>query len=153
MWITTNCGKVLKKWEYQTTLLVSWETCMQVKKRQNRMWNNHFFQIGKGVCQDCILSPCLFNITWNAGMDESQAGIKIAWRNINNLRYAGFNPCVGKIPSKRDRLPTPVFFPGKFQRQRNLATVHGISTSQTRLSNFHSDMQIIPLYWQKVKRN
>ena len=51
-----------------------------------------WFQIGKGVCQGCILSPCLFNlyaehIMWNAGLDEAQAGIKIAGRNINNLRY------------------------------------------------------------------
>ena len=52
-----------------------------------------WFQIGKGVCQGCILSPCLFNlyaeyIMWNAGLDDAQAGIKIAGRNINNLRYA-----------------------------------------------------------------
>ena len=52
-----------------------------------------WFKIGKGVHQSCILSPCLFNlyaeyIIWNARLDESQAGIKIAGRNINNLRYA-----------------------------------------------------------------
>ena len=52
-----------------------------------------WFQIGKRVSQDCILSPYLFNlyaeyIMQNAGLDETQAGIKIAWRNINNLRYA-----------------------------------------------------------------
>ena len=52
-----------------------------------------WFQIGKGVRQDCILSPCLFNlyaeyIMQNAGLDEAQAGVKIAGRNINNLRYA-----------------------------------------------------------------
>ena len=52
-----------------------------------------WFQIGKGVCQGCILSPCLFNlyteyIMKNAGLDEAQAGIKIARRNINNLKYA-----------------------------------------------------------------
>ena len=50
-----------------------------------------WFQIGKGVCRGCILSPCLFNfyagyIMWNAGLDEAQSGIKIAGRNIN-LRY------------------------------------------------------------------
>ena len=52
-----------------------------------------WFQIGKGVRQSCILSPCLFNlhaeyIMRNAGLEETQAGIKIAGRNINNLRYA-----------------------------------------------------------------
>ena len=61
---------------------------MQVRKHGTTDW----FQIGKGVCQGCILSPRLFNlyaeyIMRNAGLDEAQAGIKIAGRNINNLRY------------------------------------------------------------------
>ena len=52
-----------------------------------------WFQIGKGVCQGCKLSPCLFNlyaeyVMRNAGLGEAQAGLKIAGRNINNLRYA-----------------------------------------------------------------
>ena len=52
-----------------------------------------WFQIRKGVCQGCILTPCLFNlyaeyIMRNSGLDEAEAGIKIAGRNINNLRYA-----------------------------------------------------------------
>ena len=53
-----------------------------------------WFQIGKGVHQGCILSPCLFNfyveyIMKNTGLEEAQAGIKVVGRNINNLRYAG----------------------------------------------------------------
>ena len=53
----------------------------------------NWFKTGKGVCQGCILSPCLFDvyveyITWNAGLEKAQAGIKIAVGNINDLRYA-----------------------------------------------------------------
>ena len=60
---------------------------------RNRHGTMDWFQIGKGVCQGYILSPCLFNfyaeyIMRNAGMDEAQTVIKIAGRNINNLRYA-----------------------------------------------------------------
>ena len=56
-------------------------------------WTTHWFQIGKGVCQGCILSLCLFYlhieyIMRNARLEETQAGIKIVGRNINNLRYA-----------------------------------------------------------------
>ena len=65
---------------------------MQVKKQQLGHGTMDWFQIGKGVRRDCILSPCLFNlyveyIMRNAGLKEVQAGIKIARRNINNLRY------------------------------------------------------------------
>ena len=60
---------------------------------RTRHGTTDWFQIGKGVCQSCILSPCLFNlyaeyIVKNAGLDEAQARIKIAGRNTNNLRYA-----------------------------------------------------------------
>ena len=67
---------------------------MQVRKQQLRTGHEttDWFQTGKGVCQDCILSPCLFNlcaeyIMQNARLDEALAGIKIARRNINKLRY------------------------------------------------------------------
>ena len=68
----------------------SWEICMQLKRQQLEL---DMQQIGKGVHPGCILSSCLFNlhveyIMRNAGLDEAQAGIKIAGRNINNLRYA-----------------------------------------------------------------
>ena len=60
---------------------------------RTRLGTTDWFQIGTGVCQSCILSPCLFNlyaeyIMRNAGLEEAQAGIKIARRNTNNLRYA-----------------------------------------------------------------
>ena len=68
--------------------------CMQVKKQQieSRHGTTDWFQSGKGVQQCCILSPCLFNfyteyIMRNARLDDSQAGFKIARRNISNLRY------------------------------------------------------------------
>ena len=94
VWITINCGKFWKRWAYQTTWLASWETCMTVRKQHLELdGTTDWFQIGKGVCQGCILSPCFFNlyaeyIMRNARLDEAQAGIKIARRNINNLRYA-----------------------------------------------------------------
>ena len=68
---------------------------MQVKKEQleSDMEQQDWFQIGREELQGCIFSPCLFNlyaehIMWNTWLDETQAGIKIARRNINNLRYA-----------------------------------------------------------------
>ena len=91
VWITINCGKFFKRWEYHTTWPASWETCMQVRKQQLRTGHGttDWFQIGKGVRQGCLLSPCLFNlyaenIMQNSKLDEVQAGIKIAGRNINN---------------------------------------------------------------------
>ena len=65
---------------------------MQVRKQQLEL--DIWFQIGKGVRQGCILSPCLFNlyavyIMTNAGLEEAQGGIKIAGRNVSHLRYTG----------------------------------------------------------------
>ena len=68
-----------------------------------------WFQIRKGVHQGCILSPCLFNlyaeyIMRNAGLDEAQAGIKIARRNINNFRYADDTTLMAENEEERKRL-------------------------------------------------
>ena len=68
-----------------------------------------WFQIGKGVCQGCILSPCLFNlyaeyIMRNARLDESQVGIKIAGRNISNLRHADDNTFMEESEEQLKRL-------------------------------------------------
>ena len=86
-----NCGKFLKRWEYLTCLLRN--LCAgQEGTVRTRYGAKDWFQIRKGLSQGCILSPCLFNlyaeyIIQKAGLDEAQAGIKIAGRNINNLKY------------------------------------------------------------------
>ena len=99
MWITTN-WKVLKEMgipDHLTCLLRNLYPGQEATVRTGtvRTWKQQlehgtkdWFQIGKGVRQSCILSPCLFNlyVMRNAGLDEAQAGIKIAGRNNNNLR-------------------------------------------------------------------
>ena len=68
-----------------------------------------WIQIGKRICQGCILSPCLFNldaeyIMRNAGLDEAQAGIEIAGRNINNLRYADYTTLMAESEEELESL-------------------------------------------------
>jgi len=98
MWITTN-WKILQEMgmpDHLTCLLRNLYAGQEATVRTQHGttdWFQIWFQIGKGVCQSCILSPCLFNcyveyIMRNAGPNEAQAGIKISRRNINNLRYA-----------------------------------------------------------------
>ena len=94
VWITIN-RKILKEMgipDHLTCLLWNLYVGQETTLRTGHGTIN-WFQIGKGVCQGCILSPCLFNfyaeyIMRNAGMEETQAGMTIAGRNINNLRYA-----------------------------------------------------------------
>ena len=94
VWITTNCGKFLKRWKYQTTSSGSWENCTgQEITVRTKHGTTNWFRIGKAVQQGCIVSLWLFNvyaeyIMQNTGLDESQAGIKTARRNTNNLRFA-----------------------------------------------------------------
>ena len=94
VWITTN-WKILKEMAISDHLTCFLRNLYKGEEATVRTGHGttDWFQIGKGVCQGCILSPCLFNfyaeyIMRNAGLDEAQAGIKIAGRNINNLRYA-----------------------------------------------------------------
>ena len=90
-----------------------------------------WFQIGKRVCQGCILSTCLFNfyaeyIMRNAGLDEALAGIKIAGRNINNLRHewATSLSLFTFRHWRRTWQPTPVFLPGESQGRGSLVGCH-----------------------------
>ena len=99
----TKLWKSLKEMGYQTTLPASWDICMQVKKQvKTKYGTTDWFQIVKGVHQGCILSPCLFNlyaeyIMQDAKLDEAQAGIKIARRNIKTLRYADDSTFMAEI--------------------------------------------------------
>ena len=93
MWITTDYGKFLEMGipDRRTCLLKNLYMRQEATLR-TRHGTTNWFKSGKGVRQGCILSLCLFNvyaeyITQNAGRNEAQAGIKIAGRNINNLRY------------------------------------------------------------------
>ena len=77
--------------DHRTCPLINLYACQEATVRTGH-GTTDWFQIGKGLCQGCILSPCLFNFyveytLRNAGLEEAQAGIKIAGRNINNLRY------------------------------------------------------------------
>ena len=94
VWIATNCGKILQEMgipDHFTCLLRNLYAGQEATVRI-RHGTTHWFQIGKGVRQGCILSPCLFHlyaeyIMRNAGLEEAQTRIKIARRIINNLRY------------------------------------------------------------------
>ena len=109
-----------------------------------------WFQIGKGICQGYILSPCLFNlheeyIMRNTGLDETQAGIRIAGRNCNNLRHARRS----KWPLQYSCLENPM------DRGAWQAMVHRVTESQTLLKrlSMHADMQMTAPLWQKAKKN
>ena len=92
VWITINCGKFRKMGipDHLTCLLRNLYAGQEATVRTGH-GTTDWFQIGKGVCQGCKLSPCLNfyaeYIMRNAGLEDAQAGIKIAGRNINNLRY------------------------------------------------------------------
>ena len=103
VWITINL-KILKEMgipDHLTCLLRNLYAGQEATVRTGH-GTTDWFQIGKGVCQGCILSPCLFNlyaeyIMRNAGLEEAQAGIKIAGRNINKLRYADDTAIMQKV--------------------------------------------------------
>ena len=87
--------KILKEMEIPDHLTCLWRNLYAGQEATVRTGHGttDWIQTGKGVCQGCILSPCLFNfyaeyIMRNAGLEEAQAGIKIAGKNINNVRYA-----------------------------------------------------------------
>ena len=88
---------VLKSLSFRSHKMLWFNSSYQEATVRTGYGTTDWFQIGKGVCQGCILSPCLFNlyaeyIMRNTGLEEAQAAIRIAGRNIDNLRYADDTP-------------------------------------------------------------
>ena len=85
VWIMTNCGKLLEKWEYQIILTVFWEICMQVKKQQIEPCMEQLIgsrlrqEYNRAVCCHPVCLTYRQHIMRNAGLDELQAGVKIGW--------------------------------------------------------------------------
>ena len=99
VWMTTNCGRFLKRWEYQTTLPASWEICMQVKMQQLElnMEKQSGSKLGKEYVKAVYCHPAYLTYmqntsckcqAWLGISNPAQARIKISRRNINSLRYA-----------------------------------------------------------------
>ena len=104
LWITINCGKFLKVMGIPDCLICLLRNLYAGQEITLRTGHGKmdWFHFGKGVCQGRILSPCLFSlyakyIMQNARLDKAQAGIKIARKNINNLRYAMTPPLWKKV--------------------------------------------------------
>ena len=110
VWITTNFGKFLEMGipDHLTCLLRNLYAGQEATVRAGHETTD-WFQIEKGVHQGCILLPYLFNfyavyIMWNARLEEAQAGVKIARRNINNLRYADDTTLMAEIKEELNSL-------------------------------------------------
>ena len=108
VWITINCGKFFEMGIPPPELPPEKSICRS-RRNRTRHGTTDWFQIGKGAHQGCILSPCLFNlcaeyILRNSGLDEAQAGIKIAGRNINSLRYADDNTLMAESEELKSHL-------------------------------------------------
>ena len=129
-WITTNCEKFFKRWEYQTTWPASWEICMQIRKQQLKldMEQQTGSQIGKGVHQACILSPCLFNsmaphssiLAWKIPWTEKPGGLQSMGSQRVGSDWATSLSLFTLMHWRRRWQPTPVFLPGESQGQRSL---------------------------------
>ena len=103
VWITANCGKFFKEVGIPDHLTYLLRNLFADQETTVRIGHGtiDWFQIGKGVHQGCILSPCLFNLyaeyIMRNVLEEAQAGIKIAGRNINNLKYADDTTLMAEI--------------------------------------------------------
>ena len=151
--IATN-WKILQEMGIQDhlTLLLRNLYAGQEATVRTRPETTDWFQIGKGVRQGCILSPCLFNlyaeyIMRNTGLEEAQAGIEIARRNINNLRYADDTTLMAESEEELKSL---------LMKVKEVNFIIGHLPCESRLQgeiSTTSDTQMTPSLWQKANRN
>ena len=153
VWISTSCGKFLEMGipDHLTCLLLRNLYAGQEATVRTGHGKTDWFKIGKGVQQSCILSPCLFNlyaeyVLWNAGLDKSQTGIKIAGSSINNLRYAGDNPLMAESKEELERLLMNV----KEESEKSGLKV-SIQKAKILASSLLTSRQIEVLPWGEVK--
>ena len=155
VWITIN-WKILQEMgipHYLTCLLRNVYAGQEATIRTGH-GTTDWFQIRKGVCQGCILSPCLFNLNAeyvmrNARLDEAQAGIKIVRRNINNLRYAD----AAAVAKSLQSCPTLC---NSIDGSPPGSSVNGIfqeTVLEWGAIAFSPDMQKAPPLWQKATKN
>ena len=97
---TTNCGKFWKRWEYQTTWPATWETCMYAGRKatvRTEHGTMDWFQMGKGLCQGCLLSPCLFNFY-------------ALWETLGWMKHKLESGLLGEISMTSDMQMTPLLW-------------------------------------------
>ena len=154
VWITINCGKFFKEMgipDHLTCLLRN--LCEgQVATVRTEHGTTDWFQIGKGVCQGCILSPCLFNfyaeyIIRNAGLEEAQAGIKIARRNINNLRYADDTTLMAESKELKSLLMKVKEESEKVSLKLNIQKTEIMASSPISLWQIHGETVADFIFW------
>ena len=133
LWITTNCGKFLKRWEYQTTLPASWEICNQSKKQQLDLnvvqWTGS--KLGKEYIKAVYCHPAYLTYAESSsgkmpGWMKHKAGIKIAGRGINNLRYADDTTLLAEREEELKSLLKVKQGKSLFKTQRSKNKDHGI---------------------------
>ena len=168
VWITINCGKFLERGipDHLTCLLRNLYAGQEATVRAGH-GTTDWFQIGKGVRQGCILSPCLFNlyaeyIMRNAGLDETQAGIKIARRNINNLRYADDTTLMAESEEELKSLLVKMKEESEkswLKAQHSENEDHGIRSHHFMANMWGNSGNSVRLFfwapksWQKAKKN
>ena len=154
---------IIRNWKLREMGIPDHLTCLlrnlhagQEETVQTGHETTDWFQIGKGVRQGCILPPCLFNlyaeyITRNAGLEETQAGIKIAGRNINNFRYSDNITLTAESEEKLKSLLMKVKESEKFGLKLNIQKTKIMASGP--ITSWQIDGEIVILYFYGLQNH